>query len=385
MIHRSSVRATLISSSAGLQKSTISNFLHRDILFWTSCVVKTARKQHVRRSWSSATVPTASMSLKPPSFQENDEDYDLELTIRFSASLPDLLLSIPSSLNANTATLKQLIRSRIPDEYAKHRIRLIYAGKSLVDDVPLSASLKRNVSRPPPSRIGTPVPHDDSGSANAGLNGSGKGAQSKDNGKGKLPVRDPPSLSRIYIHCSIGDIVLSASDLAAEADAAQNGASSTEDPEKSPSRATPRPTTTTTPAPRGFDRLLNSGFTASEVQSLRLQFLAIQAHTHTPDTMPSPNTLRDMEDRWLDNSSASADLGGGMGPGGGGGAGGFDDDADAGALDDMIWGTAMGFFWPIGCLMWGVREEGIWSQRRKLAVVVGFMLNVGLGIIRYTG
>lgn len=319
------------------------------------------------------------MSLKAPPTQPSDEDFDYDLTIRFSASLPDLLLSIPGSLNANTATLKQLIRSRIPAEYAKHRIRLIYAGKALVDDVPLSASLKRNVSRPP-SRIGTPGPYDDSNGVSGSANGGGKGAHIRDNGKGKVAIRDPPSQSRIYIHCSIGDIVLSAAELAAEAAAAQKGASTGDGDKDKGGDSKQEQTTTTTPAPRGFDRLLNSGFTAAEVQSLRLQFLAIQAHTHTPDTMPSPAELRDLEDRWLDNSNdaAAGDI---MGPG----LGSLDEDGQTGALDDMIWGTVMGFFWPIGCLMWGVREEGIWSQRRKMAVVVGFMLNMGLGIIRYTG
>merc|ERR1712000_251177 len=255
-----------------------------------------------------------SMSLKVPSSHLAADD-DLDMTIRFSASLPDLLLTIPGSANANTATLKQLIRSRIPSEYAKHRIRLIYAGKALADDVPLKVSLKRTVSRPP-SRIGTPGPYDDSRS---------NGAAGKDNGKGKVAVRDPPAQSRIYIHCSIGDIVLSAEELAEEAATSQNGAGK---PDQEDIATTTQQTTTT----------------------------------------PAPNTLRNMEDRWLDNSNASAD------PGAladGAGASFADDDGQAGALDDMIFGTAMGFFWPIGCLMWAVREEGIWSQRRKMAVVVG--------------
>lgn len=354
------------------------------------------------------------MSLKPPVPQQSsahadvntntDSDSDLNLTIRFSASLPDLLLSIPSSVNANTATLKQLIRSHIPKEYAKHRLRLIYAGKALVDDVALHVSLNRSVSRPP-SRIGTPGPYDGSNGAAAGtgtraggLVGIGRGQQQQiggrnktDNGNGN--VQPQPPQQRIYIHCSIGDIVLTPSELASEAAVAQTGASTSTEDNKT-NTVFPAQQTTTTPAPRGFDRLLNAGFTAAEVQSLRLQFLAIQAHTHTPDTMPSPNTLRGMEDRWLDNSSAGGDGdGGGAGAGalGGGGGGALgaaavgDDDAQAGALDDMIWGAAMGFFWPVGCLLWAVREEGIWTQRRKMAVVVGFMLNVGLGLIRYTG
>lgn len=354
------------------------------------------------------------MSLKPlpldqkpshPQLQPNDEDDDFNLTIRFSASLPDLLLSISGSLNANTATLKQLIRSHIPAEYAKNRIRLIHAGKALVDDVPLHAALKRSVSKPP-SRIGTPGPYDDSlkaanGSATtkalkAAAVAAATTAQDNGKGKGKQPLREPvASQARIYVHCSIGDIVLSAQDLADEAaTAAAAAAVAAEDHDETTeterllrsNAAATAPTTTTTPAPRGFDRLLIAGFTSAEVQSLRLQFLAIQAHTHTPDTMPSPSTLRDMEDRWLDNSSSSN----GLFPTAdsataGEGATADDMQAGAGALDDMIFGTAMGFFWPVGCLMWGVREEGIWSQRRKMAVIVGFLLNMGLGMIRVTG
>lgn len=330
------------------------------------------------------------MSLRVPSSEPPAANDDLDLTIRFSASLPDLQLTIPGSRNgANTATLKQLIRAQLPREYAKHRIRLIHAGKALVDDVPLTVSLKRNVSRPP-SRLGTPGP----GTGPYDGGGGGSGSENVANPKGKAPVRDlsagAQQKSRVYIHCSIGDIVLTPTELAEEAaTAAQNGTAEIKDASGG-GEARTQPVTNTTPAPRGFDRLLNAGFTPAEVQSLRLQFLAIQAHTHTPDTMPSPNTLRNMEDRWLDNSSSSTadDALGAGGDGGGAGAGagfGADDDGQVGALDDMIFGTAMGFFWPIGCLLWGVREEGIWSQRRKVAVVVGFMLNVGLGLIRYTG
>jgi len=93
-----------------------------------------------------------------------------------------------------------------------------------------------------------------------------------------------------------------------------------------------------------------------------------------------------MEDQWLDNSdptgtSPSLDAADGAGAG----TGDMDADAGRGALDDMIWGTTVGFFWPIGCLIWGVREEGIFSPRRKIAVVIGVVLNMGLGFVRWGG
>ncbi len=297
-------------------------------------------------------------TLRPP-----DADVELlDLTIRFSASVPDLLLTIPKPATATTSTLKQQIRLHLPAEYTNKRIRLIYAGKALVDSATLSSSIKRPNSRVP-SRTSTPHPPD----LENGFHASG-GV-----GKGKTVVRDPPAASRTYIHCSIGDVVLSPADLAEEARLARptNAASSTND---GPTVGDGATTTTTTPAPRGFDRLLNAGFSPPEILSLREQFLAIQAHTHTPDTMPSPTTLRELEDQWLDNSESLSPSGGPVG---------MDAENEAGALDDLLWGSVMGFFWPVGCLWWACREEGIWSRRRKMAVVVGVCVNAGFGGLRW--
>lgn len=327
------------------------------------------------------------MSLRPSNHDSAPED--LELTIRFSASLADLHLSIPLSTqpDANTSVLKQLIRSHLPSDYATRRIRLIYSGKALADDARLAAILRRPPSHPP-SRIGTPKP----GSATAANNNSDV-LSSK--AKGKTPVRDAfvPAAQRIYIHCSIGDVVLTPTELAEESQLATAAAttSTTQDSNKKAQQDLKDQDATTnkdptTPAPRGFDRLLTSGFTSTEVSALRMQFLAIQAHTHTPDDMPSPNTMRDMEDQWLDNSDAggAANTTSALA----GSAEGApllqsNEETEGGALDDMIYGTAMGFFWPLGCLMWAQRESGIWSARRRMAVVVGVVLNVGMGFVRF--
>ena len=314
------------------------------------------------------------MSLKPSPSTDS-----LELTIRFSASLPDLHLSISlaEQPHANTSTLKQLIRTHLPTEHASRRIRLIYSGKALADDVPLSTSLKRSLSHPP-SRTSTPHP-------NNGAN------DTPSTHKGKGPIRDAlTATQRTYIHCSIGDLVLSPAELADEARVASPTSGQPTTPGQDASHTTPAEDSTTAPAPRGFDRLLTAGFTPAEVSSLRLQFLAIQAHTHTPDDMPSPTTLRTMEDQWLDNSSGTAPASTTV-DGAGGNAGATvpllssSEESEGGALDDMLYGAAMGFFWPIGCLLWAAREEGVWSQRRRMAVVVGVVLNVGVAFVRFTG
>jgi iron-sulfur cluster assembly 1 len=320
----------------------------------------------------------------------------LELTIRFSASLPDLHLSISlaEQPHANTSTLKQLIRTHLPADLSPRRIRLIYSGKALSDDAALSTSLKRSLSHPP-SRTSTPRPTVHNGDADA---------SSSRSLKGKSPIRDstPIPTTRIYIHCSIGDLVLTPTELAAEArlahpqDASPSSQTSTTTQTQAQNATNDPPPV---PAPRGFDRLLATGFTPAEVTSLRLQFLSIQSHTHTPDDMPSPSTLRAMEDQWLDssfsattgtvvNSNPNAD---GTGTAGGGGdnlpllPGASDEESEANSLDDMLWGTAMGFFWPVGCLWWAVREDGVWSGRRRMAVVIGAVLNLGVAFVRFTG
>ena len=129
------------------------------------------------------------------------------------------------------------------------------------------------------------------------------------------------------------------------------------------------------PAPQGFDRLLAAGLSPTEVASLRSQFLAIQAHTHTPDTMPSPSEMRLLEERWLDAGTPSN--GGGMG----GGDGGMEDEG-GGGLEDMLWGNVMGFFWAVGAVVWLLREDGVWTKRRQVAVVTGVLVNIAFCILK---
>ncbi|OQE25178.1 hypothetical protein PENSTE_c006G00674 [Penicillium steckii] len=312
---------------------------------------------------------------------------DALITVRFSASIPDLPLDVSEPQKTTGAGLKQLIRENLPEELSSHRLRLIYAGRGLEDSTALSISLKL-----PPSPTRTPRPAEDSEENFKSGSGNGKD-------KGKQPVRD--NRPRIYIHCSIGDIALSEVDLAAEASIAsidllqkQKDEESKPDPRHgsslytaetstSHSEALPPPPTTT-PAPRGFDRLLSAGFTPSEVTALRSQFLAVQSVSRTPDTMPSGEELRDLEDRWMDEGSTGVNVGA---DGGGNGGGIGEDDGGFGsgsrsAMDDMLWGAVMGFFWPIGCAMWLRREEGVWSWRKGVAVFVGVLVNAAFGTMR---
>ncbi|EPE28516.1 hypothetical protein GLAREA_09637 [Glarea lozoyensis ATCC 20868] len=271
----------------------------------------------------------------------------LHLTIRFTTSIPDLLLDISEPERTTVVALKHLLRSRLDPPTSQHRLRFIQGGKLLQDGDVLHSVLK--ISTPPPRTFDP-------------------------KGKGKEP--ELPA-QRVYINCSIGD-VLTADELSAEAAAAAQltNRASTGTTNGSKSGSPSRPAVTTT-AVRGFDRLLSGGFTAAEVNQLRLQFLSIQSNIHTPETMPSPTTLRHMEDAWIDDNAGNT--------GTGGAAGGFDfgdDGLGGGALDDLLWGNVMGFLWPLGCLGWVLREEGVLSGRRQMAVFTGFMLSLTFGMLR---
>ena len=283
----------------------------------------------------------------------------LDVVVRFSTSNSDLVITISRPSRTSALSLKQQIRSQLDGAAASARLRLIHAGKVLQDNFALSKSL--NVTAPPPLANGD--------------------AGKSEKAKGKQPVRDtskPPSAARVYIHCSIGD-ALTSSDLASEIKAAEDADKALISKTSSlntdlGTEQDGAPKSTTTPAPRGFDRLLTTGFTPAEVAALRTQFLAIQAHTNTPDTMPSGPELLALEEQWLDNthSTSGAD---GIETGGFGGQ-------EAGGLEDMLWGNLIGFFWPVGAMCWLMREEGVWSRRRQIAVISGFLVNLTFGFLR---
>lgn len=285
----------------------------------------------------------------------------LDVVVRFSTSNPDLVISISNASSTTTLSLKQQIRTHLDAPASSAKLRLIHAGKVLQDNVALSKSL--NVTVPPP-----PAGED--------------GAQKSEKAKGKQAVRDTPKTPpavRVYIHCSIGDALTSA-ELVTEAKAAEDADKALKSKTAGLNTAVGTQqdggaTTTTIPAPRGFDRLLSTGFTPAEVAALRTQFLAIQAHTHTPDTMPSGSELLALEERWLDNGHSITSGADGMETGGFGGE-------DAGGLEDMLWGNLIGFFWPVGAMCWLMREEGVWSRRRQIAVLSGFLVNLTFGFLR---
>ncbi|QDS73967.1 hypothetical protein FKW77_008339 [Venturia effusa] len=285
----------------------------------------------------------------------------LWLVIRFTTALPDLPLTISSPLTTPTIALKALIRPHLPSDAASNRLRLIYGGKVLEDATPLHQALLLKNRHPPPPPPKSSI------------------------AKGKQPIRDDSgkkfdqdTRDKIYIHCSIGD-VLAPEDVEQEATRAAEIQQRLEERYQGSSTHSRRESTNSNSSllpragpiePRGFDRLLSTGFTQADVASLRTTFLHHLSLTHTPDTMPHGRALLALEERWLESSGPDAVGGDGF------------DDEESTSLDDMLWGNIIGFFWPLGALVWGVREDGVWTRRRMLSVATGVLVNFVFGFAR---
>lgn len=273
----------------------------------------------------------------------DDETAVLLINVRFTNSF-DLPIDIDQPRQTYVAALKHMVRSKLEEPLSNHCFRFIYSGKLLRDEDILGNVLK--LPGAPPRR------YDPSG-------------------KGKAVEISP---TRICIHCAIGD-VLTPAQLAAEAEAAIKSWSKPFHPRSDTNHATSLPPLKLfSSTPRGFDRLLSSGFTAIEVNQLRLQFRSIQQSIHTPDTMPSPDTLLQIEDAWIDDNSGNNPSASGFDFG--------DDSLGSGAIDDILWGNLIGFFWPLGCMGFLMRESGLWSRRRQIAVFTGFILSIAFGMLR---
>lgn len=310
----------------------------------------------------------------------------LLLTVRFSTSIPDLLLDIPHPGRTTVAALKHLIRTRLEQPTSQRRLRFIHGGKILPDTAVLGTVLKA-IPPPPPAASAARDEHDPKGK-----------------GKGKAVEG---GAQRVYVNCSIGDLLTDA-ELDEERRRAEEPVPEQPPP---PTRGLSSPYTAShSPlpggggiagaqeqqqqqhrTPRGFDRLLSAGFTAAEVNQLRLQFRSIQEARHTADTLPSPDTLRGMEDAWIDNNNDAGGPGAPAATPAGGdegeavAAGGGEEFGVAGVLDILLKGMFIGFIWPLGAIGWLVRDEEKIPKRMRVFVYFGFVLSLLIGTIRAIG
>jgi hypothetical protein len=187
-------------------------------------------------------------------------------SIRFSStSLNDLEITIPN-INASPLPtvfiLKQQIRFLRPVETHNRRLRLILAGKVLIDHIPLKA-ISHRARRPSIPPVTPSV-----------------------KGKEKEVIVD-----RLWIHCSMGE---------------QLPDEEFEEEERD------NQTQSTLPQPVGFDRLRSAGFSNDDITSLRAQFRRFHGARGDDEGVTDVTA---MEERWLDETIG---LGGGASVGDGG-------------------------------------------------------------------
>jgi hypothetical protein len=89
--------------------------------------------------------------------------------------------------------------------------------------------------------------------------------------------------------------------------------------------------------------------------------------------MPSPDTLRNMEDAWIDNNAEG--IPSGSNP--------LEDENSgmASVLEILLKAMMVGFFFPLGSLAWLMRQEGIWSKRWQIFVGFGVVFSLVIGFI----
>lgn len=261
----------------------------------------------------------------------------LLITVRFSSGLPDLATDVLAPHTTTVLAFKHGLRARLA---SRSRLRLIYQGRILADAASLASVLKPLPAAPPP-------PPPDS--------------------KGKAV--DKPLPVRVYLNCSIGD-ELSTAELDAEELAAAN-------PPEGDGEAKGGPGSTwKKPRPRGFDRLLQAGFTQSEIATLRTQFTSIHTERFASDAMPSPDTMRGMEDAWIDGNAG--ELPSAASP--------LEDDITnmSNVLDVMIRAMMIGFFFPLGSMTWLLRQD-VWGEKWRIFVGSGVVLSLTVGIFMTMG
>lgn len=267
-----------------------------------------------------------------------DSAIPVQLIIKFSdSSVTDLTMEIPDITTASVSGVRRYIRDTVGGRMINRRLRLIHGGRVLNDSV----SLARDVAKI-----------------------SVKGKEVSTGSSGSFP-------RRIYLHCSVGDI-LDATELAKENELDSSA-----------------PVRSTGPELRGFDRLRNAGFSDADISQLRRQFSHLHGEpsaggaggdgggaTGLPGTGPIPSATREeelsrLEEQWINTGVADAGINegeAGLTP--------LGDDY----LEELI-GLLVGMFLGIMALIF-LKEGGLFSRRQKRSILAGVAINFSFALVR---
>ncbi|CAE6378836.1 unnamed protein product [Rhizoctonia solani] len=280
----------------------------------------------------------------------NHEDTEPEkrrpITIRFTEREPDLLLGVSS--HDTIRDVKALIRSLRP-LLERRRLRLIHAGRLLTDGtrlVPWLEALEAHSRNSKANNASSRSPASSPTATNFPSRKSTSSIQEHD-----LEPTD------VWIHCSIGP----------------EGEDLDEDDKPQEPQIAPL---------RGFDRLASAGFSAEDIESMRMQF-----HAQRPEVLDQDDEhARALEEQWVDNMDS--------------GLPGADSNEGEPMYPPYFHGILVGFFFPL-IPMFFLRElppaaffsdnvapveaprSVVFSRRMQMALVAGFFANVLYGTLNY--
>lgn len=324
------------------------------------------------------------------SYAEHQTTMSVQFVVRYANGLRDTIIEVDLHddvvCNLPTSYIRKHIRDSYP-EFANRRLKLLHNGRVLQPHTNFSkeiAYLSKNL--------------DDDDDDNNDDKANEETTQSSD-----VPVK-------IYFHCIVGE-ELTPHELEKE-----------EALDKQPFRST-------TEGPKGFNRLLSQGFSPTDIQDLRNQF--IRLHGSNLPANANADQIYQLEDRWIDSSvnheidefpanmrlPLNTNTSGGNSVGGtssgstiGGGNGGDEDDDDindtqrstANAAQptasnvrqqlvqrdvethkETFLGVCVGFtLGALALLLLFLDVGGIFGKRTRMAVISGVVVNFSFGLFR---
>ncbi|GAA6050073.1 hypothetical protein JCM3770_001356 [Rhodotorula araucariae] len=166
-------------------------------------------------------------------------------------------------------------------------------------------------------------------------------------GNGRAGDRDAEGLQeeeqQIWLHCSVGD---------AEIEEVQDDKTQT-------AQITPL---------QGFDRLRDAGFSDEEIENLRAEFR--ETHTAPAEAGDDAEHQRALEEQWMSGMTGQDEAAGG-------------ESAGSGNYYSLLKGISIGFFVPFLPLFF-FRTQ-LFTRRMQIAIVLGVIINLGFGFLRWIG
>ncbi|BGP45916.1 hypothetical protein JCM10450v2_001751 [Rhodotorula kratochvilovae] len=169
--------------------------------------------------------------------------------------------------------------------------------------------------------------------------GKGKGREDEDGGD---EVHEEEE-QQIWLHCSVGE---------AEEEEAQDDKAQT-------AQITPL---------QGFDRLRDAGFSDEEIENLRAEFR--ETHTAPAQAGDDAEHQRALEEQWMSGMTGQEEAATGEASG-------------SGNYYSLLKGISIGFFVPFLPLFF-FRTQ-LFTRRMQIAIVLGVIINLGFGFLRFIG